>query len=87
MAGIKREVKLYNCGNSKVIQLTKYLLEEARLNEADNVVFKVEVEPNKITLIRKSELTPFQQLFANYGDGKPEKKVLWDEAEPVGKEI
>ena len=87
MTGIKQEVKLCKCGNSKVIQLTKDVLEAAGLNEGDNVVFKLEVEPNKITLTRKNELTPFQQLFSAYDDGKPQKEVLWDEAEPVGKEI
>lgn len=87
MAVIKREVKLYNCGNSKVIQLTKDLLEEAGLNEMDNVVFDVDVMPNKITLTWRNDLTPFQKLFADYNGEKPQKKVLWDEAEPVGKEI
>lgn len=87
MAGIKREVKLYNCGNSKVIRLTKDMLKEVGLNEMDNVVFDIDLMPNKITLTWRNELTPFQQLFANYGGGKPQKKVRWDEAEPVGKEI
>lgn len=87
MTGIKREVKLCKCGDSKVIQLTKDVLEEAGLNEGGNVVFKLEVEPNKITLTRKNELTPFQQLFADYNGRKSREEAFWDEAEPVGKEI
>ena len=87
MTGIKQEVKLCKCGNSKVIQLTKDVLEAAGLNEADNVVFKLEVEPNKITLTRKNELTPFQQLFAGYNRNRPQPEALWDKAEPAGKEM
>ena len=87
MAGINREVKLSDWGNSKAIRLTKDILKEVGLNEIDNVVFDVDVMPNKITLTWRNELTPFQQLFVAYDDGKPQKEVLWDEAEPVGKEI
>lgn len=87
MVVIKREVKLCKCGNSKVIQLTKDVLEEAGLNEGDNVVFELEIEPNKIILTRESELTSFQQLFAAYNGRKSQKEAFWDEAEPVGNEI
>lgn len=82
-----QEVKLSNWGNSKAIRLTKAVLDEAGLNETDNIVFDVEVEPNKITLIRKSELTPFQKLFDSYNGGKPQPEMFWDDIEPVGIEI
>ena len=74
-AGINREVKLSDWGNSKAIRLTKDMLKEVGLNEIDNVVFDVDVMPNKITLTWRNELTPFQQLFVAYDDGKPQKEV------------
>lgn len=81
-----REVKLQNWGNSKAVRLTKDILEEAGFNETDDAVLDVEVEPNRISLVRKSNLTPFQKLFVGYDGGKPEPEALWDDAEPVGKE-
>lgn len=83
---IHREVKLRNWGNSKAILLTKDVLEEARLDGTDEVVLDVEIEPNKITLTRKDNLTPFQKLFDGYKGEKPQRDSLWDNAEPVGKE-
>lgn len=58
MAEIKQktiylEVKLRNWENSKAVRLTKDVLKEAGLNETDDVVFDIEVEPNRITLTRK----------------------------------
>ncbi|SDN64494.1 AbrB/MazE/SpoVT family DNA-binding domain-containing protein [Alkalicoccus daliensis] len=81
-----REAKLQNWGNSKAVRLTKEILEEAGFNETEDVVFNVEVEHNRISLVPKSKLTPFQKLFEGYTGGKPELKAYWDEAEPVGKE-
>lgn len=81
-----REVKLQSWGNSKAVRLTKDILEEAGFNETDDAVLDVEVEPNRISLVRKSNLTPFQKLFVGYDGGKPEPETLWDGAEPVGKE-
>lgn len=81
-----REVKLQNWGNSKAVRLTKDILEEAGFNGTDDTVLDVEIEPGRITLVRKSKLTPFQKLFVGYTGGKPEPEPLWDEVEPVGKE-
>lgn len=81
-----REVKLRNWGNSKAIRLTKDVLEKAGLDETNEVVLDVEIEPNKITLTRKDHLTPFQKLFDGYKGEKPQQDSLWDEAEPIGKE-
>ena len=81
-----REVRLQNWGNSKAVRLTKDILEEAGFNETDDAVLDVEIEPNRISLVRKSKLTPFQKLFVGYNGGKPEPAPLWDEVEPVGKE-
>lgn len=91
MAGIKqktihREFKLRNWGNSKAIRLTKDVLEEAGLDGMNEVVLDVEIEPNKITLNRKDNLTPFQKLFDGYKGEKPQHNSLRDNAEPVGKE-
>lgn len=79
MAEIKREVKLSDWGNRKAIRLTKDMLKEVGLNEMDNVVFDVDVMPNKITLAWRNELTPFQKLFADYDGGKPQTEVFWME--------
>lgn len=81
-----REAKLQNWGNSKAVRLTRDILEEAGFNATDDAVFDVEIEPNRISLVRKSKLTPFQKLFVGYNGGKPEPEALWDEVEPVGKE-
>ncbi|MCH4827937.1 AbrB/MazE/SpoVT family DNA-binding domain-containing protein [Planococcus halocryophilus] len=82
----RREAKLQNWGNSKAVRLTKDILEEAGFNATDDAVFDVEIEPNRISLVRKSQLTPFQKLFDGYNGEKPEPEALWDEVEPVGKE-
>lgn len=82
----RREAKLQNWGNSKGVRLTKDILEEAGFNATDDAVFDVEIEPNRISLVRKSQLTPFQKLFIGYNGEKPEPEALWDEVEPVGKE-
>lgn len=81
-----REAKLQSWGNSKAIRLTKDILEEAGFNTKDDVLLDVEVEPNRITFVRKNELTPFQKLFVGYNGEKPESEELWDEVEPIGKE-
>ncbi|ALS78766.1 AbrB/MazE/SpoVT family DNA-binding domain-containing protein [Planococcus kocurii] len=81
-----REAKLQNWGNSKAVRLTRDILEEAGFNATDDAVFDVEIEPNRISLVRKSQLTPFQKLFVGYNGEKPEPEALWDEVEPVGKE-
>ncbi|ANU25806.1 hypothetical protein [Planococcus versutus] len=81
-----REAKLQNWGNSKAVRLTRDILEEAGFNATDDAVFDVEVEPNRISLVRKSQLTPFQKLFVGYNGEKPESEAFWDEVEPVGKE-
>lgn len=86
MAEIKREVKLSDWGNSKAIRLTKDMLKEVGLNEMDNVVFDVDVMPNKITLTWRNELTPFQKLFADYNGEKPQPEAFWDGADSVGNE-
>lgn len=83
---IHREVKLRNWGNSKAIRLTKDVLEEAGLNQTNDIVLDVEIEQNKIILTRKDKLTPFQKLFDGYKGEKPQQEPLWDEVEPVGKE-
>ena len=83
---IHREVKLRSWGNSKAVRLTKDVLEEAGLNETDDVVLDIEVEPNRITLTRKNKLTPFQKLFDGYNGKKPEPEAFWDDAELIGKE-
>lgn len=82
----RREVKLQSWGNSKAVRLTKDILEEAGFDEVDDALLDVEIEPNRISLVRKNKLTPFQKLFAGYDGEKPEPEALWDEAEPVGKE-
>lgn len=81
-----REAKLQNWGNSKAVRLTRDILEEAGFNATDDAVFDVEIEPNRISLVRKSQLTPFQKLFVGYNGEKPETEALWDEVAPVGKE-
>lgn len=81
-----REAKLQNWGNSKAVRLTKDILHEAGFDETEDTMLDVEIEPNRISLVRKSKLTPFQKLFVGYDGGKPEPEALWDEAEPVGKE-
>ena len=86
MAEIKREVKLSDWGNSKAIRLTKDMLKEAGLNEMDNIVFDVDVMPNKITLTCRNELTPFQKLFVDYNGEKPQPEAFWDEVDSVGNE-
>lgn len=83
---IHREVKFCDWGNSESIRLTNDALEEAGLDEMNDVVLNVEVEPNKITLTRKDNLTPFQKLFDGYKGGKPQQDPLWDEAGFAGKE-
>ncbi|MDQ0430166.1 antitoxin component of MazEF toxin-antitoxin module [Planomicrobium stackebrandtii] len=82
----RREAKLQNWGNSKAVRLTRDILEEAGFKATDDAVFDVEIEPNRISLVRKSKLTPFQKLFVGYNGEKPEPETLWDEVEPVGKE-
>lgn len=82
----RREAKLQSWGNSKAVRLTKDILEEAGFEEAEDILLDVVVEPNRITLVQKSKLTPFQKLFVDYDGGKPEPESFWDEAEPVGKE-
>ncbi|TWT07943.1 hypothetical protein FQV26_09060 [Planococcus sp. CPCC 101016] len=81
-----REAKLQNWGNSKAVRLTKDILEEAGFDEAEDTLLDVVIEPNRISLVRKSKLTPFQKLFVGYKGEKPETEALWDEAEPIGKE-
>lgn len=81
-----REARLQNWGNSKAVRLTKDILEEAGIDETKDAVLDVEIEPNKISLVRKSTLTPFQQLFVGYHGKKPETEALWDDVDPVGKE-
>ena len=81
-----REVKLSDWGNIKAIRLTNDVLEEAGLNDLNDVVFNVEVESNKIILTLKDNLTPFQKLFEGYKGDKPQKEPLWDEAGLLGKE-
>lgn len=82
----QREVRLQNWGNSKAVLLTNDILEEAGIDEADDVVLEVEIEPQRISLVQKSKLTPFEQLFAGYNGEKPDAEPLWDEAESIGKE-
>lgn len=67
-----REIKLRDWGNSKAIRLTKDVLDEAGLDETNDVVLEVEIEPDKIILIRKDNLTPFQKLFEGYKVEKPQ---------------
>ena len=81
-----REVTLKNWGNSKAIRLTKDILDEAGLIDDYDLTLEVQVEPNKIILTRKKNLTPFQKLFESYNGDKPAAEELWDEVEPVGKE-
>lgn len=75
-----------NWDNSKAVRLTKDILEEAGFDEVEDTLLDVEIEPNRISLVRKSKLTPFQKLFVGYDGRKPEPEAPWDEAEPVGKE-
>lgn len=82
----RREVWLKNWGNSKAVRLPQDVLKEAGFNETDDTPLELEIEPNRISLVPKSKLTPFQELFAEYDGGKPEPEPLWDDAEPVGKE-
>lgn len=81
-----REAKLQKWGNSKGVRLTVDVLEEAGFDPTKDVLLDIEVEPNRISLVRKCDLTPFQKLFVGYNREKPEPEALWDEAEPVGKE-
>ncbi|EPE63520.1 hypothetical protein L479_00026 [Exiguobacterium sp. S17] len=81
-----REAKLQKWGNSKGVRLTVDILEEAGFSTTDDMLLDVEIEPNRISLVRKSKLTPFQKLFVGYNGEKPEPEALWDEVEPVGKE-
>lgn len=85
MQKAKREVKIQPWGNSQGIRLTREVLKEAGLDENDTLL-EIEVEHNRISLVPKSKLTPFQKLFVDYNGEKPETDSLWDEAEPVGKE-
>lgn len=82
----QREVRLQNWGNSKAVLLTKDILEEAGFEKTDDVVLEVEIESQRISLVPKSKLTPFEKLFVGYEDEKPDDEPLWDEAEQVGKE-
>lgn len=81
-----REVKLQNWGNSKAVRLTQEVLREAGFDETDDTLLEMEIEPDRISLVPKSKLTPFQKLFEGYEGAKPEPDSSWDEAEPVGKE-
>lgn len=82
---IQRETKIRQWGNSKGIRLTREVLKEAGFDE-DDTLLEVEVEPNRISLVPKSKLTPFEKLFLGYEREKPEAESLWDEVEPIGKE-
>ena len=82
---IQRETKIRQWGNSKGIRLTREVLKEAGFDE-DDTLLEVEVEPNRISLVPKSKLTPFEKLFLGYEGEKPEAESLWDEVEPIGKE-
>lgn len=86
MGEIKRDVKLFDLGTSKAIRLTKDMLKEVELNEMDNVVFDVDVMPNKIILAWRNELMPFQKFFADYNGEKPQPEAFWDEVDSVGNE-
>ena len=81
-----REVKLQNWGNSKAVRLTQEVLREAGFDETDDTLLEMEIEPDRISLVPKSKLTPFQKLFEEYEGTKPEPDSSWDEAEAVGKE-
>ena len=67
-----REVRLQDWGNSKAVRLTRDILKEAGFNETEDTVLEVEIEPNRISLVPKNKLTPFQKLFAGYDGGPPE---------------
>lgn len=80
------EVNVPKWGNSNGVRLTKKVLEAAGIDPSENVVLDIEVEKNRISRVAKSQLTPFQKLFAGYTGGKPEAVALWDEVEPIEKE-
>ncbi|MFC3417886.1 hypothetical protein ACFOLA_09005 [Salinicoccus hispanicus] len=80
-----REARIRPWGNSQGVRLTREVLKEAGFDEKDTVL-EVEVQPNRISLVPKNKLTPFQKLFVGYDGEKPETESLWDEAEPTGKE-
>ncbi|MCG1010913.1 hypothetical protein J4760_12865 [Salinicoccus sp. ID82-1] len=79
------EAKIRPWGNSQGIRLTREVLKEAGFDENDTLL-EVEIEPNRISLVPKNKLTPFQKLFVGYEGEKPDSESLWDEAEPIGKE-
>ncbi|MCG7333467.1 hypothetical protein ACBR55_09880 [Salinicoccus roseus] len=81
----KREARIQPWGNSQGIRLTREVLKEAGFDE-DDTLLEVEVEHNRISLVPKSKLTPFQKLFVGYDGEKPKTEALWDEIEPAGKE-
>ncbi|WP_434122233.1 AbrB/MazE/SpoVT family DNA-binding domain-containing protein [Salinicoccus roseus] len=82
---LHREARIRPWGNSQGVRLTREVLREAGFDPYDTEI-EVEVEPNRISLVPKNKLTPFQKLFEGYEGGKPETESLWEEAEPMGKE-
>lgn len=80
------QVKLQKWGNSQGIRLSKEVLEEVGIANAQNVSFELEISDGQIALKPKVELTPFEQLFVGYDRNQPRIQYDWDD-EPVGREI
>ena len=79
------ETTIQRWGNSQGIRLKREVLNKAGF-EVNDTTLKIEIEPNRISLVPKDNLTPFQKLFNGYDSGKPESDLVWEEADPVGKE-
>ncbi|CAM2826128.1 AbrB/MazE/SpoVT family DNA-binding domain-containing protein [Salinicoccus roseus] len=79
------EARILPWGNSQGVRLTREVLKEAGFDVGATEI-ELEVEPNRISLVPKNKLTPFQKLFEDYNGRKPEAESLWNEAELMGKE-
>ncbi|KIH70869.1 AbrB/MazE/SpoVT family DNA-binding domain-containing protein [Salinicoccus roseus] len=82
---LNREARILPWGDSQGVRLTREVLKEAGF-DVDATELELEVEPNRISLVPKNKVTPFQKLFDGYESRKPETESLWEEAEPMGKE-
>jgi len=81
-------INLVKWGNSAAIRIPKKILDELNVdsNNLDNVSFDMNIEGDKLLLIKKQNKTKFELLAEQSNGEKLNPKTYIDWGNPVGKE-
>ncbi len=82
------DINLVKWGNSAAIRIPKKVLDELKVDSTnlENISFDLNVEGNKILLIKKQNKTKFELLAEQSNGEKINPKTEIDWGSPIGKE-